>query len=273
MATERMARGGATILDELVAAKRAELDLLRTRRPFLAALQQAPGFAVIAECKRASPSLGTIRPGADWDPAALARAYARGGAAAISVLTERGRFRGGPEDLYAVRAAVDLPVLRKDFLFDPWQIAESAAMGADALLLIVCVTGERTADLAAAALEAGIEPLVEVHDEREAEIALRSPARVVGINNRDLRDFHSDLAVTRRLAPLLAREGRVVVTESGIRRPEDLAGLGALGVRAALVGESALRAGDPAAHVRGLAQVAPPSGPATCATDGDEPHV
>jgi indole-3-glycerol phosphate synthase len=239
------------ILDAIVARKRAELELLRTRRPFLAALQAATGFAVIAECKRASPSRGTIR--SDWDPAALARAYAAGGAAAISVLTEREHFQGSPADLFAVRAAVGLPVLRKDFVFDPWQIDESVAMGADAVLLIVAVTGPRTAELAARALAAGLEPLVEVHDEREAEVALRSPARVVGINNRDLRDFTTDLGVTRRLAPLLAGEGRVVVTESGVRGPEDLAGLRALGVRAVLVGESALRAADPAAHVRALA--------------------
>ncbi len=239
------------ILDEIVARKRQELDLLRERRGFLDALRAPSGLAVIAECKKASPSEGVIRQA--YDPASLARSYAEGGAAAISVLTERNYFSGAPEDLHCVRRAVTLPVLRKDFIFDAWQIAESVAIGADALLLIVAIVGSATSDLVARSLEAGIEPLVEVHDEREAEVALRSPARVVGINNRDLRDFTVDLGVTRRIAPLLARAGRVVVTESGIRGPEDLAGLRELGVKACLVGTSALRAGEPARHVRALA--------------------
>ena len=239
------------ILDEIVAAKRAELAIARERRPFLAALQAPSGVAVIAECKKASPSEGVIRQA--YDPGGLARSYAEGGAAAISVLTERNYFRGSPEDLSAVRRVVALPVLRKDFIFDPWQIAESVAIGADALLLIVAIVGPATAGLVSRALEAGVEPLVEVHNEAEAELALRSEARVIGINNRDLKDFTVDLGVTRRLAPLLAREGRVVVTESGIRGPEDLAGLRELGVKACLVGTSALRAGEPARHVRALA--------------------
>ena len=238
------------ILDEIVAVKRAELALLRERRPFLSSLREASGFAVIAECKRASPSAGVISE--TYDPAALARGYASGGASAISVLTERNHFSGRPADLFAVRSAVTLPVLRKDFIFDPWQIAESVAMGADALLLIVAVVGSATADLVSRSLEAGVEPLVEVHNEAEAEVALRSPARVIGINNRNLNDFSVDLGVTRRLAPLLAREGRVVVTESGIKGPGDLAGLRELGVRACLVGQSAVQAGDPAAHIRSL---------------------
>ncbi len=239
------------ILDEIVAAKRAELAIVRERRPFLAALQAPSGLAVIAECKKASPSAGVISEA--YDPAALARSYADGGAAAISVLTERNYFSGSPEDLHAVRRAVTQPVLRKDFLFDPWQITESVAMGADALLLIVAIVGPGTADMVSRALEAGIEPLVEVHDEREAEVALRSPARVIGINNRNLKDFSVDLGVTRRLAPVLARAGRVVVTESGIRGPQDLAGLRALGVKACLVGQSAVQAADAASHLRSLA--------------------
>ena len=239
------------ILDEIVAAKRSELALLRERRPFFAALQPPSGLAVIAECKKASPSEGVIRPA--YDPAGLARSYAEGGAAAVSVLTERNYFSGSPTDLFAVRCAVTLPVLRKDFLFEPWQIIESVAMGADALLVIVAIVGSATGDLVSRSLEAGIEPLVEVHSEAEAEVALRSPARVIGINNRNLHDFTVDLGVTRRIAPLLAGEGRVVVTESGIRGPEDLAGLREMGVRACLVGTSALRAGEPARHLRSLA--------------------
>lgn len=239
------------ILDEIVAGKTREMALLRERRGFLAALQAQAGFAVIAECKRASPSAGVIS--SAYDPEALARTYAAGGAAAISVLTERDHFRGSPADLFAVRGAVSLPVLRKDFVFDPWQITESIAMGADALLLIVAIVGAATADMVSRALAAGVEPLVEVHDEREVEVALRSGARVIGINNRNLKDFSVDLGVTRRLAPLLAREGRVVVTESGIRGPRDLAGLRELGVKACLVGQSAVQAADAASHLRALA--------------------
>jgi indole-3-glycerol phosphate synthase len=240
------------ILDEIVAAKRRELEAEKPRRPFRDALRAAPGrLAVIAELKRASPSRGVLR--ADWDAVGLARQYVEGGAAALSVLTERRFFQADPLDLGRVREAVGVPLLRKDFVFDPWQVHESVHLGADAVLLIVAVTGAGTAALVDLALEVGLEPLVEVHTEAELEVALRTRARVVGINNRDLRTFETDLAVTRRLAPLAAGEGRTVVTESGINGVEDLEGLAELGVSAALVGESLLRAADPAAAVRALA--------------------
>jgi indole-3-glycerol phosphate synthase len=239
------------ILDDIVAAKTKELAWLKERRPFAAALRRPGGLAVIAELKQASPSKGVLR--GDWDPLALAGAYASGGAAALSVLTERDHFRADPWDLRRVREAVGLPLLRKDFIFDPWQIGESLALGADAVLLIVAVLHERTAAFVDAALEAGLEPLVEVHDEAEMGVALGTRARVIGINNRDLRTFETNLGVTRRLAPRAADSGRIVVAESGIMVPDDLEGFSALGVSAVLVGESLLRSADPAEQVRRLA--------------------
>jgi indole-3-glycerol phosphate synthase len=240
------------ILDDIVAAKRAELEAEKPRRPFLRALAAAPGrLAVVAELKRASPSRGVLRP--DWDAVGLARQYVRGGAAALSVLTERRFFQADPLDLGRVRAAVGVPLLRKDFVFDPWQVHESVHLGADAVLLIVAVTGAGTGPLVDLALEVGLEPLVEVHTEAEMEAALATRARLIGINNRDLRTFETDLGVTRRLAPIARGEGRTVITESGIFTAADLEGLAELGVSAALVGESLLRSADPAAAVRALA--------------------
>lgn len=240
------------ILDDIVAAKRAELAVQRPRRPFRAALRGAPGhLAVIAELKRASPSRGVLRP--DWDAVALARQYVTGGAAALSVLTERSYFQADPLDLGRVRQAVEVPLLRKDFIFDPWQVYESVYLGADAVLLIVATTGRQTGSLVDLALSLDLEPLVEVHDETEMESALKTNARLIGINNRDLRSFETDLGVTRRLAPLAAGEGRTVITESGINQARDLEGLAEMGVCAALVGESLLRSQDPAAAVRRLA--------------------
>lgn len=239
------------ILDEIVAAKRQELQDQRRRRPFRSALRAEGGcLQIIAELKRASPSRGVLR--SDWDAVDLAQRYAAGGAAALSVLTERRFFQADPSDLGRVRQAVDLPLLRKDFIFDPWQVHESVHLGADAMLLIVAVTGAGTGRLVDLALELGLEPLVEVHDEAEMELALATRAQVIGINNRDLRSFRTDLGVTRRLAPLACGEGRTVITESGITTARDLDGLAELGVSAALVGESLLRAADPAAAVQGL---------------------
>ncbi len=268
----RLATTG-TFLERIAAARRAavaaaaaEVPLAEMRqrvaaagrpatRPFLPALRAAAGergLAVIAEVKRASPSKGPIRP--DLDPLDLAAAYARGGAAALSVLTEPAFFLARPDDLPRARQASGLPVLRKEFVVDPWQLVETALLPADAVLLIVAVLGSETGAFVEAALGLGIEPLVEVHDAAELAVALATPARCIGVNNRNLRTFEVDRDVARRLAPEAARAGRLVVAESGIAGPGDLAGLRDAGVGAVLVGESLLRAGDPGAAVRRLAE-------------------
>jgi len=208
-----------------------------------------PGHAIIAEIKRRSPSRGDLRP--DLDPVALARAYEEAGAAAISVLTEPGRFGGSFADLEAVARAVGVPVLCKDFVVDPHQIRLAQAAGAALVLLMVSVLGESTPEYVRLALEAGLEPLVEVHDEAELDTALAAGARLVGINNRDLRTLEVDLAVSRRLLPLLP-DGVVGVAESGLSRPEDLADLARMGAGAFLIGEALLAAPDPGAALRRL---------------------
>lgn len=216
-------------------------------RDFAASLRRG-GPAVIAEIKRASPSRGDLRP--DLDPADLARAYERGGAAALSVLTEEPHFRGSLDDLRRARAACALPVLRKDFLLQEWEIVEARAAGADAILLIVAaLPPDRLREMLAAADDQGLAALVEVHDEDELEIALAAGARILGINNRNLRTFHVDLETTRRLAPRIP-EGVIRVSESGIFRPEDLRNLGP--VEAVLVGESLVTSPDPEAALRTL---------------------
>lgn len=252
-----------TFLERIVAARRAAVaEAARAtpvpapaaagpRRDFAAALLRG-GLAVIAEIKRASPSKGPLRP--ELDPVELGRAYARGGAAALSVLTEPQFFLARPDDLPRARAASGLPTLRKEFVVDRWQLRETAAMGADAVLLIVAVLGAETAAFVDEARRLGLQPLVEVHDEAELEVALATGATCVGINNRNLRTFEVDPGTARRLAPRAAAAGRVVVAESGIGGPEDLAGLAQAGVAAVLVGESLLRAADPGAAVRALAQ-------------------
>ena len=239
--------------EEVAARKRhrtlAELEAeARTREPprgFVAALRAtvADGrTALIAEVKRASPSKGVIR--ADWDPLDHARAFAAGGATCLSVLTDERHFRGSDAVLVDARAGVTLPVLRKDFTLDPWQVAEAAALGADAVLLIVAALDDaRLAELHAVVLEKGMDALVEVHEEAEMERAARLSPALIGINNRDLRSFVTDLAVTERLAPLAPR-GALLVTESGVGSPADLARLRSSGVQAALVGESLMRAVD-----------------------------
>ncbi len=208
------------------------------------------GYGLIGEIKRASPSKGWIR--RDLDPAAAALAYEAGGAACLSVLTERAHFRGGPDDLEAARAACGLPALRKDFMIDPWQIAESRAMGADCVLLIMAALGDGQAEeLAEAARRWNLDVLAEAHTSEEAERAVALAPDMVGVNNRDLATFETDLAVTERLRPLLDEE-TLVVSESGIVAPADLHRLAACGVRCFLVGESLMRQDDLAAATRAL---------------------
>jgi indole-3-glycerol phosphate synthase len=199
--------------------------------------------AVIAEIKKASPSRGVLR--AKFDPPAIAASYAAGGAACLSVLTDRQYFQGAPEYLAAARAACDLPVLRKDFIVDPYQIAESRALGADAILLIVAALDDaQLASLRAEARDFGMVALVEVHDGHELERALALAPSIIGINNRNLRTFDTTLATTIELVPRIPA-GTIVVTESGIVEPADVALLRTHGVNAFLVGEAFMRAEDP----------------------------
>ncbi len=207
--------------------------------------------AVIAEVKRRSPSKGDLRP--DLDPAALGRAYAEAGAFAISVLTEPDFFGGSLEDLRAVREAVEIPVLRKDFVVDPYQVWEARAWGADLVLLIAAVLGPRLGEFVDLCRIVGVEPLVEVHDEGELDLALVSGARFLGINNRNLATFEVSLDVTRRLLPRIP-DDRVVVSESGLRSAADLDELEALGVRAFLIGEALVTAPDPGEALRRLVE-------------------
>ena len=221
-------------------------------RPFVEALDQAKlgGYGLIAEIKKASPSKGLIRE--DFDPAALARAYQEGGATCLSVLTDGPSFQGADENLQAAREAVELPVLRKDFLHDPWQVVESRALGADCVLIIMAsVSDAQATELVAAATEWGMDVLVEVHDVEELERSSRLDCRLLGMNNRDLNTFETDLQVTRTLSRR-APEDRMLVSESGLTTPADLADIARYGVRCFLVGESLMRQEDVAAATRAL---------------------
>ncbi|MEM8726702.1 MAG: indole-3-glycerol phosphate synthase TrpC [Pseudomonadota bacterium] len=219
-------------------------------RGFEAALRAASdtGLALIAEVKKASPSKGLIR--ADFRPADHARDYQAGGANCLSVLTDAPYFQGHEDYLIEARAACDLPVLRKDFMVDPWQCAEARAIGADAILIIVAALDDaQMMEIEAAAIEQGLDVLVEVHDEAELERASALQSQLIGVNNRDLKTFTTDLATTERLASL-APEGALLVGESGINTHDDCTRLARAGVRTFLVGESLMRADDVAAATR-----------------------
>ncbi len=250
-----------SILDEILETKRLELAEARRRRSpeslraaaeqataptrgFRGALAEAPGPAVIAEIKRRSPSKGLIR--VDFDPASLARNYERGGAAALSVLTDEKYFGGSLAFLEAAREVVALPLLRKEFVIDGYQIDEARVAGADAVLLIcAALSAGQLSELRAHALARGLDTLVEVHDEDELEMALGAGADLIGVNNRNLRTFVTDLAVTERLAARLPQDRDILlVAESGINAHADVARLQKVGARAFLVGESLMRQND-----------------------------
>jgi indole-3-glycerol phosphate synthase len=250
-----------SILDKIAAYKREEVAAAKKNRPLRILMQDARhaspprGFqaaleksraekrpAVIAEIKRASPSAGVIR--ADFDPEAIAREYERGGASCLSVLTDTPSFQGAPDDLRVARQATRLPVLRKDFMLDPYQIVESRAMGADCILVIMAMVDDAiAAQLLGAAREWGMDAIIEVHDEEELTRALAFDSGMIGVNNRNLQTFVTDIATSVRLRPLVP-DGRHVVGESGLSKPADLEKLVACGITSFLIGESLMRAAD-----------------------------
>jgi len=258
-----------TILERILQVKRHEVAAARSRTPleamekqarvaapardFVGALRakiSAGAPAVIAEAKRASPSKGLLR--ADFDPASIARSYERAGAACLSVLTDREFFQGAPEHLAAARAACALPVLRKDFVVEPYQVYESRAMGADCILLIAaCLARQDMQGLEGLAREVGLAVLVEVHNREELDSALALKTPLIGVNNRDLRTFETRLETTVELLPRVG-PGRILVSESGITSSEDVGRLQQAGVSAFLVGESFMRAPDPGLALKNI---------------------
>ena len=263
------------VLAEICAEKRAHVARTKAKRPeaeLLAGLAEAPPvrpfavalrrhlgagrYGLIAEIKKASPSAGLIRQ--DFDPAALARAYEAGGASCLSVLTDAPYFQGSDEDLVTARRAVQLPVLRKDFILDPYQVIESRRIGADCILLIMAALSDEAAnELAAAAAELELDVLAEVHDGAELDRALQLGVRLIGINNRDLKTLETDLRTTEILTPQVPSD-RLVVAESGIRSAQDLDRLAAVGARCFLVGESLMREQDVTVATRRLLRLAEP---------------
>ena len=255
-----------TILDRIVAQKRIEVEAARRQAPpeelskrlaeappvrdFAAALLRGAGVGVIAEVKKASPSAGVLRE--DFDPVAIARAYQAGGADALSVLTDEPFFQGSLAYLTAIRRAVDVPLLRKDFIIDEYQVLEARVAGADAVLLIAeLLDDEQLPTLIAAIHSARMQALVEVYEPANLTRLLETDAILVGVNNRDLRTFETDLEHTIRLAPLVPAD-RILVSESGIRTADDIARLRSVGVRAVLIGETFMRSGDVSAKLREL---------------------
>jgi len=253
------------MLDKIIAQKREEVEqrkkvatitylqqLIARQKPALDLAMALKGdhIRLIAEVKQASPSRGMLSP--NFNPIELARTYAEGGAAAISVLTEANYFMGSIEHLAAIKEVVGLPLLRKDFIFDFYQIYESRAYGADALLLIVAILSqEQLKELVSLSHSLGLRCLVEVHNEGEVERAVHSEAEIIGINNRDLNTLSIDINMTRRLRPLIPQE-RIVISESGIRSKRDIEKLGKWGVDAVLVGEALVTAGDVRAKMKEL---------------------